>query len=318
MATTIAPRPVSPFDAAREAFAHTRRQLFPIRAGRWLALGLVAFLDQCGRAFRGGGGGQTGWRRGAPLGHGGLADEAGPALEGLRRAAEWVTAHAAVVAMGALAGLLIVAALAAIVLWLNARGVLMYADDVATGRSDVRRPWRQHAAAASSYFAWSLGISLAGLFIVLFAATLVGAGALAFASGRLQGSGAWVAAAGFAPVLGLLMLGLVALALAALALRDFVAPLQLATGLPCGAAARVLEGLVLAHPGAFVLYLVLKLAVVVASAIVIAIGGCLTCCLGFLPIVMHVIFQPLFYFERAIALFLLRQMGHDVGARLLG
>jgi len=315
MATTIAPRPVSPFDAAAEAFAHTRRQLFPIRIDRWLALGLLAFLDQCGRAFRGGGG-HSGWRHPAPMQDGDFSLKADRVLAWLQRAAEWLAAHAPVVTIAALVGLLVLAALTAVVLWLNARGVFMYADDVATGRSDVRRPWSQHATAASSYFGWSLGIALAGVFLMLFAAGLVVVGTLAFASGRVQGSGAWLAAAGMAPVLGLLVLGLLILALAALALRDFVAPLQLATGLPCGAAARVLEALVLAHPGAFVLYLVLKLVVVVASGIAIVIGGCLTCCLGFLPIVMQVVFQPLFYFERALSLFLLRQMGHDVAARL--
>jgi hypothetical protein len=317
MATTIEPRPVSPFDAAAEAFAHTRRQLFPIRIERWLALGLLAFLDQCGRSFRGGGGGgHSGWRHEGPIGDGGLSGQADRLFAAIQRAAEWLTAHAAAVAIGSLVGLLVVAALMAVVLWFNARGVFMYVDDVATGRSDVSRPWRQHASAASSYFTWSLGISLAGIFVLLFAAGLVVAGTLAFASGRLHGSGAWLAAAGMAPVLGLLLLGLLLLALAALALRDFVAPLQLATGLPCGAAARVLEGLVLAHPGAFVLYLVLKLVVVVVSGVVIVIGGCLTCCLGFLPIVMQIVFQPLFYFERALSVFLLRQMGHDVASRL--
>jgi hypothetical protein len=316
MATTIEPRPASPFDAAAEALAHTRRQLFPIRIERWLALGLLAFLDQCGRALRGWGGGNSGWRSEAPIRDAELSGQTGRALEWLQRAADWLSAHAAAVTIGSLVGLLVVAALMAIVLWFNARGVFMYADDVATGRSDVVRPWHQHAAAASSYFTWSLGISLAGIFVLLFAAGLVVVGTLAFASGRVHGSGAWLAAGGIAPVLGLLLLGLLLLALAALALRDFVAPLQLATGLPCGGAARVLEGLVLSHPGAFVLYLVLKLVVVVGSGIVIVIGGCLTCCFGFLPIVMQIVFQPLFYFERALSLFLLRQMGHDVAARL--
>ena len=213
-------------------------------------------------------GGNSGWQADGPIGNVDLSGEAGQALAGLQRAAEWLAAHAAAVTIGSLVGLLVVAALMAVVLWFNARGVFMYVDDVATGRSDVRRPWRQHAAAASSYFSWSLGISLAGIFVLLFAVGLVVAGMLAFASGRVHGSGAWLAAAGMAPVLGLLLLGLVLLALAALALRDFVAPLQLATGLPCGGAARVLEGLVLANPGAFVLYLVLKLVVVVVSGIV--------------------------------------------------
>ena len=138
----------------------------------------------------------------------------------------------------------------------------------------------------------------------------------AFVAGRLQGTGGWLVLAAMVPVLVLLALALPLLALAGLALRDFVAPLQLATGLPCGAAARLLESLVVAQPGAFVLYLLLKLLVVVATGLVVVIGGCLTCCLGFLPVVMQTVFQPLFHFERGLSLMLLRQMGYDVAARL--
>jgi len=35
-------------------------------------------------------------------------------------------------------------------------------------------------------------------------------------------------------------------------------------------------------------------------------------------VVMQTVFQPLFYFERAFPLFLLRQMGHDLPGRLGG
>ncbi len=90
-------------------------------------------------------------------------------------------------------------------------------------------------------------------------------------------------------------------------------------GCPCGAAARLLESLVVAQPGVFVLYLLLKLLVVVGTGLVVVIGGCLTCCLGFLPIVMQTAFQPLFHFERGLSLMLLRQMGYDVArSRLAG
>jgi hypothetical protein len=192
----------------------------------------------------------------------------------------------------------------------------MYLDDVATGRADVARPWRQHAVAASSYFGWSLGITLAGVFIVLALGGVAVGGAIAVATGRVAGTGAWLAGAAAAPVLLLLVLALPCLALASVALRDFVAPLQLATGLPCADAARLLESLVLAHPGAFVVYLLLKIVLVVASGIVIALLGCLTCCIAFLPVVMQVVFQPLFFLERAFPVLLLRQLGHDVRARL--
>src|SRR5207249_10455543 len=49
------------------------------------------------------------------------------------------------------------------VLWLNSRGVFMYLDNVASGRADFERPWREHAARADSYFAWGFGLALATL-----------------------------------------------------------------------------------------------------------------------------------------------------------
>jgi hypothetical protein len=316
MATLPPSVTVSPVDAARAAYHHTRSQLFPIRLEKWLVLGLLAFLDQCGRAFRGGGGSSGGGDGHGPGGPGGWPPDLGHVGARVQQASEWLAAHAALVALGAVAGLLVFGVVAAVVLWLNARGVFMYADAVATGRAEVSRPWRQHAAAASSYFGWSLGITFAMVFTLLFAGGLVAVTVFAFFADRLQGTGGWLILAAMIPVLVLLGLALPLLALAGLALRDFVAPLQLATGLPCGAAARLLESLVVAQPGAFVLYLLLKVLVVVASGLVVVIGGCLTCCFGFLPVVMQTVFQPLFHFERALSLMLLRQMGYDVAARL--
>jgi hypothetical protein len=66
----------------------------------------------------------------------------------LRRAAEWLSAHAALVTLGTVAGRLVFGLVAAAVLWVNSRGVLVYADAVATGRAELSRPWREHAAAA--------------------------------------------------------------------------------------------------------------------------------------------------------------------------
>jgi len=44
------------------------------------------------------------------------------------------------------------------------------------------------------------------------------------------------------------------------------------------------------------------------------IAACLTCCCVLLPVVMQTALQPLFYFERAWSLFLLRQLGYDLVA----
>jgi len=315
MASPTPPVTVSPVDAARAAYDHTRSQLFPIRLEKWLVLGLLAFLDQCGRAFRGGGG-SPGGGHGPHPGPGGWPPDMSQASAWLERASEWVAAHAALLAVGAVLGLIAFGLVAAIVLWFNARGVFMYADAVATGRTDLSRMWRQHAPGASSYFGWSLGLTFAILFTLILAGGLVAATVFAFVGGRLSGTGGWLVLAAMIPVLALLGLALPLLGLAGIALRDFVAPLQLATGLPCGGAARLLESLVLAQPGAFVLYLILKLLVVVGTGLVVVVFGCLTCCLGFLPVIMQTLFQPLFHFERSLSLMLLRQMGYDVAARL--
>ena len=41
-------------------------------------------------------------------------------------------------------------------------------------------------------------------------------------------------------------------------------------------------------------------------------AGCLTCCCAFLPVLCQAVLQPLYFFERAWSLFLLRQLGVDV------
>jgi hypothetical protein len=315
MASTSPPTPtVSITDAARDAIEHTRRNLFPIRVERWLVLGFVAFLDQCGRTLNGGGGGGGGGDHAPSWPSGGDFQE--EVADALNTATAWLSAHAVEVTLGVILGLVLIAGVMAIVLWINARGTFMYLDNVASGRAEISRPWSQHAGPASTYFGWRFGLALAMVFVILFGAALVVAAAFAFVQGRLEGVTGWAAGLALLPVLLLLSLALPLLALASVALRDFVAPLQLTTGLRCGAAARVLEQLITQHPGAFVIYILLKMIFSIGVGLVIFIGGCLTCCLGFLPVVMQVLFQPLFYFERSWSLYVLRQMGHDLPGRL--
>jgi len=50
----------------------------------------------------------------------------------------------------------------------------------------------------------------------------------------------------------------------------------------------------------------------VAQGIVIVLGACLTLCCILIPVVTQTALQPLFFFERAWPLYLLRQMGYDL------
>lgn len=313
-ATSPAPAVCSPIDAARAAIEHTRLQLFPVRLQKWLVLGFLAFLDQCGRG--------AGWNSPPTTWHvpsrpaeslGGVSGNLPAALE---TALAWLSDHAVLVALGASLGFLIVLAAVALLLWVNARGTFMYLDGVMRGRAEIARPWREHAGRADSYFVWSFGIVVAALLLIAALSGFGLAAVLALARGRLGmlSGGALVLA--LSPILAIALLALPLLALARIALRDFVAPLQIAAGVSCGEAARIFEALLLAQPGAFVLYILLKLVLVLLAAVVVVVGGCLTCCLGFLPVVMQTLFQPIFCFERAWPVFLLRQMGYDLTARL--
>lgn len=295
----------SALDAAQRAIEHTRRQLFPFRFDRWLVLGCVAFLDQCGRRS-----GVAGFN--VPGGPGGWGGGGGPDHGDLARVGQWLATHAVIVGAVAAAVLTAVIAFMALVLWLNSRGVFMYVDNVASGRADFERPWREHAARAASYFAWSFGLALATLVACLLLLAAGVAAVVALVSGP-RGSGL-AAGLGLAAILILFLGVILAASLASVALRDFVAPLQIRTGLGCEAAIRVLMALVGAHPGAFVIYVLLKIVFSVASGIVVLVAACLTCCCALLPVVMQTALQPLFYFERAWPLFLLRQLGYDLVA----
>jgi hypothetical protein len=314
--TTPTSPSVSAIDAAQAALEHARASLFPIRLKTWIVLGLLAFLDQCGRSFHNGGPAFTDRDHGSwPGPHGGPSDLPGA----VEAAVAWLAAHAVLVVAGVLAGLLVIGLLVALVLWVNARGTFLYLDAVARGGAiDLGRSWTAHGRAADSYFGWRLVLGLLALGVIVLAGGTVAAILVAFARGRFDSTGGPVLMLALVPVFLVLLFTLPLLVLAGMALRDFVAPLQITTGLPAGAAARVLESLVVANPGAFLVYLVLKLLAVVVTGVIVFVGGCLTCCVGFLPVIAQTVFQPLFFFERSFSVFLLKQMGHDVRARLAG
>jgi hypothetical protein len=297
----------SPVEAFREAYHHTRRDLFPFRFDRWLALGFVTFLDQCGRAGTEGPPPTLGVRTGVP------PPVLGPHLPPLERIGDWFAGHVALLMLAAAAGIALLLALSAVVLWVNSRAVFMYVDDVATGRTDVSRPWREHAERASSYFVWSFGLAV-GLLAAMFALLAIAAVVVlsVIRGGAVAGVFVTVTLALMVPLFILL---LVAGVVASIGLRDFVAPLQWKAGLPCGDAIELLVSLVKAYPGPFVVYLLLKIAFAIGATVLVTVGGCLTCCVGLLPVFKQTLFQPVFYLERAWSLHFLRHLGYDLVTR---
>src|SRR6185436_12769197 len=137
LTTPAQPGGTPAIDAIEPAIADVRRHLFPFRFDRWVTLGLVCFLDQCSR--RGG----SSLRLPFPGGSGG-----GGGGEDVSSFLTWLAAHVAVAAVIAAVVLAALVALFALVLWIHSRAVFVYIDDVATGRADLARPWRENAALA--------------------------------------------------------------------------------------------------------------------------------------------------------------------------
>jgi hypothetical protein len=298
----------SPIDAAHDAWEHTRRVLFPFRFELWLGLGALAFLDQCGQS--GGGGGfpsapPVGWNGPAPSGSGG-----GPGSDAAADVRAWLLANVGMIAaVGGLA-LAIVVGMVALALWIGSRATFVYIDAVVTGRPELSAPWKRHAAAAHSLFLWRLGL-FGAVGVVLVVMLLLLAGVILLGAGGSPGAASGLAVL-LVLVVPLFFLVLVASGLLSLALRDFAAPLQVHGGLSCGEALRVLRDLVRTWPLAFILYVVLKLVFAILQGIMIMLAMCFTCCLALIPVVVQTILQPLFFFERAWSLHLLRRMGYDV------
>ncbi len=286
---------VSSAEAAGEAVTHTREVLFPFNLERFIVLGFVAFLEQCGR------------RSGLSVPNPNI--NSGNWHTSSRQAAHWVTGHVAIILAIAFGIFLVSLAIGALVLWINSRAVMVYIDNVATGEARLVAPWREHAQLAGSLFRFRLVLAVAGGLLVFssLVAILIWASFLYSSSSAPTG-----ALVGVGLLVGLFLILALVLGLLDLALHDFVAPLQLHQQIECLPALGLLLGLFKSYPFSFLGYLALKIFFSIVIGIIEALVSCCTCCIGALPIVSQTLLQPLHFFVRAWPLCLLRQMGYDL------
>lgn len=279
-----------------------RAKLFPFSFVGWITLGFISLLESCGS------GSGTGGLQNS-LGNSGGSGSGGDPVRLIEQAFGWIAANMFLV-VAALMGIMLVSLL---VFWLRSRFIFIYIDDVATGRFDLTRPWRQHGALADSFFALSIVVQGAA-FIVLVLIVAVGMFFVVWARGQ-----AWAVGAIFlvvVPTAFIFVLALIAAAVLDLALRDFVAPLQIARNIGSRQAASVFLAMLVASPGLFIGYALLRFIVGIGIGVIVFLGMCLTCCIGALPLVNQTLFQPIYYAERAWSLRLLAQMGEDVAGAL--
>ncbi|MEZ5333573.1 MAG: hypothetical protein R2991_16420 [Thermoanaerobaculia bacterium] len=301
-------RPISVTAPLGPAWERTRAALFaPFDLGRWLVLGFAAWLaGLAGGGYNlripvGGGdwgGGET-WREGVE------------GAEGAAREAWSTLASAGCLVLVAVLAILVVALLLT-ALWASSRGRFVFLDNVVTGRAAIVEPWKRWRRQGNSLFLFRLlfGLGLVGVVGLLVLGTVVAVGGLA----AIQRDGPLVAL--FAVPLALVLaatvlLVIVSSVLVAYLLEGFVVPLMHRYELGVLDGWRRFLVLFRAKPWPYLLSGLLLMALHIGVGLALFTAGCLTCCLGFLvlmiPYVGTVVTLPVPYFVRSYTLALLAQ-----------
>jgi len=287
---------VSVTEPIQPAIAHAKRILFePFSARKWFVLGFSAFLAHLG------GGGSFNYN-GNPFDR-----SSSGATPDFSPVTSWISEHLPLVIALAVVFFILMLALAVLFQWLSSRGQLMFLDGVVRDRAEIVEPWNRLRHLGDDLFRFRMMLLLATLALFIVCGGLGALIALPDIHARTFGG---AALAGVVVGCGLLILGVLALSLVGAVLHDFVVPIMYHRDLRVPAAWQVLRRELLpGHGWQFVGYYLMSFVLGIASAILMLIGCCLTCCVAVLPYISSVVFLPIFVFLRCYSLEFLAQFG---------
>ena len=205
---------------------------------------------------------------------------------------------------------LAVLAVGLVLLWIGSRGQFMFLDNLVHRRTEVTRPWGEFAAQGDSLFLWQVvyGVVVFVLMGALGLGAFLGVGSLAaldFPAGLAIPF--FVLGGIFAFVL------VVALVFVEFFLYHAVTPIMYRRRCSATEAWRVFGDVFRAHPGSFVLFGLLHLAIGLAGGFFFFAAGLLTCCVGLvlmmIPYLGTVITLPLPALLRYLDLEFMGQLG---------
>ncbi|MFH0992602.1 MAG: hypothetical protein V1799_21605 [bacterium] len=208
--------------------------------------------------------------------------------------------------------MVVIIILAVLFTWLSSRGKFMFLDNVIHRRALVVAPWHEYRREGNSLFVWSFSFGLLAFgIIVVYVVTC-------FLSlyGLYEGtndSGLLIAPAIFMG-LGLITMFLL-ISFIELLLEDFIVPIMYKNRVSMVEALRLFFPLLVAHFFRFFAYALLVLLVTVFLIAGIVMVGLLTCCIGFLvliiPYINAVVLLPISYTMRAFSVEFLEQFGPE-------
>ena len=276
----------------------------PFDIAKWFVVGFTAFLAGL-MEYNGGAGSNNTFERNS------VNDGLHEFFTFPETAREWLIDHP-VWATLIFAGLVFVFLLLVVFTWLSSRGKFMFLDNVVHDKAEVSAPWKEYSKEGNSLFIWRLIFGLLSFFVT--AASLYYA-YMHFREMYFDGVPLISALGNLLGIIFWMFIVFIVIAYISLFLTDFVVPVMYKHRLSASRAWFKFMSILWPKLGYFLLYglFVFLLAIVVAMLIVAF--GFLTCCIGFLlliiPYIGSVILLPISYTYRAYSVEFLAQFGEE-------
>ena len=209
-------------------------------------------------------------------------------------------------------GVMVLLVIGIIVLWLSSRGKFMFLDNVVHNKAEIAKPWKEYRREGDALFLWRLVFGFVCLVVfVAFAVFFFFAGRQLYFAG-FSHRVPWPFLIGMGLLLFVL---LVIIGLIALFLDSFVVPVMYKQRISATKGWSRFLALLGRYPLHFLLYGIIIIGLYIVFAIAVIILGILTCCIGWLllviPYIGTVVTLPVWYTFRAFSLEFLAQFGPE-------
>ncbi len=118
-------------------------------------------------------------------------------------------------------------------------------------------------------------------------------------------------AAALSPIIGFFFLTSLVISIVSVLQTCFVSPLMLRFDLPCLQAWGVFMSLLSGNVLAIIGFLLLRFLYSALAGIVMMLVGCVTCCIGLLPVISQTVMSPYYVFDRSMSLYMLQDLGPE-------
>ncbi len=226
-------------------------------------------------------------------------------------AREWMAEHP-VIASLIVAGIVFLVVLFIVLTWLSSRGKFMFLYNVVNDKAEVVSPWKAYARQGNSLFIWRLIYGLVSLFIVM--ASLYYA-YLFFQNMYFNHVHFTEEISGILGYIFWFLILIIVFGYISLFLSDFVVPIMYKHRLSASQAWYKFMQILWPKLGYFILYGLFIFVLGILVVIAIIIFGFVTCCIGFLmlmiPYLGSVLLLPVSYTYRAYSIEFLSQFGEE-------